>query len=140
MLLEEVFQNISITERADIYERILGEIRGRMMEEIVLLETKMAYPKKNVFKLQFPVGEFDMVVSDPETLTCEIFEIKHSDKAVPEQYKNLMDIEKTEQTEFRYGKITGKTVIYRGDDTTDGDILYKNVEDYLKKLPSSKVY
>ena len=136
LLLDEAFQRISITERSTIFERILGEIRGRMMEEIVLLETKMAYPKKNVFKLLFPVGEFDMVVSDPVTLTCEIYEIKHSDRAVPEQYKNLIDKEKVDQTEFRYGEIIQKTVIYRGDDMKEGKIIYKNVENYLKELPS----
>ena len=32
------------------------------MEDIVLLETKIAHPEKKVFKLQFAVGEFDMVV------------------------------------------------------------------------------
>ena len=49
-----------------IEKRILDEIRGRMMEEIVLLETKIAKPTKQVFQLQFAVGEFDMVVFDPQ--------------------------------------------------------------------------
>lgn len=40
-----------------IQERILNEIKGRMLEDIVLLETKMANPKKQVVVLQFPVGE-----------------------------------------------------------------------------------
>ena len=49
-----------------------------MMEDIVLLETKLANPDKQVFQLQFAVGEFDMVIHDPKALTCEIFEIKYS--------------------------------------------------------------
>ena len=49
-----------------------------MLEDIVLLETKLANPKKQVFVLQFPVGEFDMVVFDPVAGSCHIFEIKHS--------------------------------------------------------------
>lgn len=42
------------------------------MEEIVLLETKKAFPEKEVFKLKFAIGEFDMVIHDPEKVTCEM--------------------------------------------------------------------
>ena len=62
LLLDETFGSLSLAERNAVQERILTEIRGRMLEDIVLLETKMADPKKQVFVLQFPVGEFDMVV------------------------------------------------------------------------------
>lgn len=134
LLLDKEFQNISAVERAAILERILNEIRGRMMEEIILLETKMAYPDKEVFRLQFAIGEFDMVVVDPASITTEIFEIKHSAEMVPEQYKNLMDQEKCKATEFRFGIITKKAVIYRGDDSEDEGILYLNVENYLRGL------
>ena len=111
LLLDKEFQTISAVERAVILERILNEIRGRMMEEILLLETKMAYPDKQVFKLQFAIGEFDMVIADPASITTEIYEIKHSAEMVPEQYKNLVDEEKCQATEFRYGTITKKAVI-----------------------------
>lgn len=134
LLLDKEFQNISAVERAAILERILNEIRGRMMEEIILLETKMAYPDKEVFRLQFAIGEFDMVVVDPASITTEIYEIKHSAEMVPEQYKNLMDQEKCKATEFRFGIITKKAVIYRGDDSEDEGILYLNVENYLRGL------
>ena len=134
LLLDKEFQTISAVERAVILERILNEIRGRMMEEILLLETKMAYPDKQVFKLQFAIGEFDMVIADPASITTEIYEIKHSAEMVPEQYKNLVDEEKCQATEFRYGTITKKAVIYRGEDAVDGDIRYLNVENYLRSL------
>ena len=62
-----------------------------MLEDIVLLETKLANPKKQVFVLKFPVGEFDMVVFDPEAGYYRIFEIKHSEEAVPQQYRHLID-------------------------------------------------
>ena len=134
LLLDKEFQTISAVERAVILERILNEIRGRMMEEILLLETKMAYPDKQVFKLQFAIREFDMVVVDPASITTEIYEIKHSAEMVPEQYKNLIDEEKCRATEFRFGTITKKAVIYRGEDAVDGDIRYLNVENYLRSL------
>ena len=134
LLLDKEFQTISAVERAAIQERILNEIRGRMMEEIILLETKMAYPDKEVFRLQFAIGEFDMTVVDPVSITTEIYEIKHSAEMVPEQYKNLTDEEKCRATEFRFGTITKKAVIYRGEDAIDGDIQYLNVENYLRSL------
>ena len=139
LLLDKEFQNVSAVERAAILERILKEIRGRMMEEIILLETKMAYPGKQVFRLQFAIGEFDMVIVDPESITTEIYEIKHSAEMVPDQYKNLVDEEKCRATEFRFGTITKKAVIYRGKDGADGDIRYLNVEDYLRSLGRSSV-
>ena len=54
---------------------------------------------------------------------------------VPEQYDFLTDPEKCKVTEFRYGTITKKIVIYRGETAADGEIEYWNVEEYLKQLP-----
>ncbi len=135
-LLEDVeFQELSIDERNAVIERILSDIKGRMMEDIVLLETKIANPKKQVFQLQFAVGEFDMVVADNANATCEIYEVKHSKEQAKEQFRHLIDEEKLKNTEFRYGKITKRAVIYRGENTTlENGIEYRNVEDYLKSL------
>lgn len=132
LLLDETFSALSLPERTAVQERILSEIRGRMLEDIVLLETRMANPGKQVFVLQFPVGEFDMVVFDPDAGCCRIFEIKHSTEAAPQQYRHLIDAEKCAQTEHRYGTITEKTVLYRGEDRVIGEIRYRNVEEYLR--------
>ena len=134
MLLDEQFSALSAVERKRISERILSEIQGRMMEDIVLLETKLANPDKEVFQLQFAVGEFDMVVADSKALTCEIYEIKHSKEVVPAQYRHLTDKEKCAQTEHRYGTITARTVIYRGETTESNNVKYINVEEYLNLL------
>ena len=134
MLLDEKFSALSAVERNRILERIMSEIQGRMMEDIVLLETKLANPDKEVFQLQFAVGEFDMVVADSKTLTCEIFEIKYSRKVVPAQYRHLLDVEKCAQTEHRFGAITSRTVIYRGKTRESDNVKYINVEEYLNML------
>ena len=134
LLLDETFSALSLAERTAVQQRILTEIKGRMLEDIVLLETKLANPKKQVFVLQFPVGEFDMVVFDPEAGSCRIFEIKHSEEAVPQQYRHLIDEQKCAQTEHRYGPITGKFVLYRGESQVIDGIRYQNVEEYLKTL------
>ena len=134
LLLDEKFQELDIQKRTYILERLLSEIRGRMMEDTVLLETKLAKKDKHVFKLQFPIGEFDMVVQDPKTLSCEIYEIKYSKERACEQYRHINDEEKCAMTTHRYGNITGRYVIYRGENTEMDTIQYLNVEDYLKSL------
>lgn len=134
LLLDEKFNALSAVQRSRILERILSEIKGRMMEDIVLLETKLANPKKQVFKLQFAVGEFDMVVHDPDTITCEIYEITHSKEVVEAQYRHLNNSEKCAETEHRFGQITGRYVIYRGGKTEIDGVQYLNVEQYLKSL------
>ena len=50
---DAVFRSLSLSDRNYIIRRIMSDVMGRMMEEIVLLETKMAYPKKEIFKLVF---------------------------------------------------------------------------------------
>ena len=134
LLLDETFSSLSLPERNAVQGRILTEIMGRMLEDIVLLETKLANPQKQVFVLQFPIGEFDMVVFDPESASCRIYEIKHSEEAVPQQYRHLADAEKCALTEHRYGQITEKVVLYRGKNQAIDGIRYQNVEEYLRQL------
>lgn len=134
LLLDETFSALSLAERTVVQERILTEIKGRMLEDIVLLETKLTNLKKQVFVLQFPIGEFDMVVFDPEAGSCQIFEIKHSEEAVSQQYRHLVNEEKCAQTEHRYGSITGKFVLYRGKSRVVDGIPHQNVEEYLRNL------
>ena len=134
LLLDETFSALSLAERTVVQERILTEIKGRMLEDIVLLETKLTNLKKQVFVLQFPIGEFDMVIFDPEAGSCQIFEIKHSEEAVSQQYRHLVNEEKCAQTEHRYGSITGKFVLYRGKSRVVDGIPYQNVEEYLRNL------
>lgn len=134
LLLDAKFQELSAKERQRILERLLGEIRGRMMEDIILLETKIANPDKKVFKLQFAVGEFDMVVYDQKALTCQIYEVKYSKEQVPEQYRHIKNEEKCARIIHRYGEITGRYVIYRGESKEVQGVQYLNVEEYLKSL------
>lgn len=134
IIQDKKFSDFSANQRAYILDRILSEVKGRILEDIVLVETIIANPQKQVFQLRFAIGEFDMVVADKESLTCEIYEIKYSKEIVEKQYQHLTDVKKCEDTAFRFGKITGKYVIYRGKTTEVNDIKYVNVEEYLKSL------
>lgn len=133
---DELFASLSEQEKTLVSERILEEVRGRMMEEIVLLETfKSAKKHKRVFKLTFSVGEYDMAIYDSKENTCECYEIKHSDQIVPVQTKYLVDEEKLNQTSKRFGNISKRCVLYRGEDTIlESGVEYRNVEEYLKSL------
>ena len=136
LVRDAVFASFSLAERNQVKERLLSTIQGKMMEDIILLETKMAYPQLEVFKLKFAVGEFDMVVFDSETASCKIYEIKHSTEIHPKQTQHLTDEKKCADTEFRYGTIKDKCVIYRGKNSAVDEINYLNVEEYLYSLKS----
>lgn len=84
------------------------------------------------------VSLYNMVVFDPEEASCSIYEVKHSAEAADVQYRHLVDEEKCKTTEFRFGPITGKYVIYRGKTQDINGIHYLNVEEYLKELQSQK--
>ena len=131
LVKDKLFQTISVKDRSYVTDRMLSTIEGKIMEDIILLETKMAYPSCEVFKLKFMIGEFDMVIFNPQTVSCEIFEIKHSKEVHPEQYRHLNDEQKLKETEFRYGDIVRKCVIYNGESHIENDIEYINVEEYL---------
>lgn len=65
LMQDEVFGYLTGELRDIITEKILEDVRGRMLEDIVFLETKRTYgSKRNVFKLKFASGEFDMVIQD----------------------------------------------------------------------------
>lgn len=51
MLLDAKFMELSLVDRQRVLDRLRNEIRGRMMEDIILLETRSANPEKYVFKL-----------------------------------------------------------------------------------------
>lgn len=135
LMKDEVFKQYPAKERKEIENQILEEVRGRMLEEIVLMETVKTLPKnKRAFKLLFPIGEFDMVIQDTDSMICELYEIKHSDQIAKKQYRHLNDEDKLKQTEHEFGTITKRTVLYRGKNQSVEDVCYRNVAEYLEEL------
>ena len=137
LMADKALARASALERKIVRDAILDEVRGRMLEDIVLLETIKAKASEttSVFKLQFAAGEFDMVIADGESLTCELFEVKHSTERDDHQLRHLVDREKLAATEHRYGEITSRTVLYRGRDFRHpSGVTYRNVEKYLMSL------
>ena len=133
---DEYFKSVSELDKEYVVTKILDDVKGRMLEDIVLLETHKATPRsQEVFKFKFDIrGEYDMVIYNKNTNTCCIYEIKHSDKIVEQQTRYLRDEELNAITEKKFGKITDKYVIYRGKTQDVDGIHYLNVEEYLKSL------
>lgn len=140
LMQDEVFGSLTGDLRDIITEKILEDVRGRMLEDIVFLETKRAYDsKRNVFKLRFSAGEFDMVIQDKAKKQCGIFEIKHSREPFFAQYRHINDEEKITLTEAQFGKVVRRCVIYRGESQMlENGVEYKNVEEFLKELSNTK--
>ena len=136
LMKNTTFKTASEREKKLVGDRILEEVRGRMMEDIVLLETSRSLPKgKRAFKLTMSASEFDMVIYDDEHDTCELYEVKHSAEIVEHQYHVLTDEDECALVEKKYGTIIKKCVLYRGKPTTlDNGIEYQNVDEYLKQL------
>ena len=136
LMNDEEFRAFGQEDRELACDRILEDVRGRMMEDIVLLDTVRSLPKnRSAFKLTLSRTEFDMVIYTSGDNTCELYEIKHSREIIPHQYHVLEDEEQTKAAEQQYGKVTRKCVIYRGESCTlENGIEYLNVEDYLRSL------
>ena len=76
-----------------------------------------------------------MVIRDNAKGTVELFEIKHSQVISPDQARHLTDDGMLALAERQFGRITGRTVLYRGENTIipETGIRYQNVNEYLKK-------
>lgn len=133
LMQDAYFASISEADKAYITGKILDDVKGRMLEDIVLLEVCKAAPSTmEAFKFKFDAGgEFDMVIYDKASQNCRIYEIKHSTEVNEKQTIHLRDAEKCQIVENRFGPISGKFVLYRGKDTFAEGVQYLNVENFL---------
>lgn len=136
LMQDAYFASISEADKAYITGKILDDVKGRMLEDIVLLEVRKTAPSTmEAFKFKFDAGgEFDMVIYDKTSKNCRIYEIKHSTEANEKQTLHLRDAEKCQIVEKRFGPISGKFVLYRGKDTFAEGVQYLNVENFLYGL------
>ena len=133
LMQDAYFASISEADKAYITGKILDDVKGRMLEDIVLLEVRKTAPSTmEAFKFKFDAGgEFDMVIYDKTSQNCRIYEIKHSTETNEKQTLHLRDAEKCQIVEKRFGPISGKFVLYRGKDTFAEGVQYLNVENFL---------
>lgn len=135
LMKDPLFQSFSEREKQLAADKILEEVRGRMLEDIVLLETSRVLLKGDrAFKLVLSRSEFDMFIYHGGNNTSEAYEIKHSREIVDRQHHVLNDDELCADAERKYGAITTKCILYRGmDQDLPNGIVYRNVEKWLKQ-------
>ena len=112
------------------------EVRGRMLEEMVLMETEKALSDRyQVFKMQHATGEFDMVVYDTQENNCTLCEVRGTNFAMRNRLRRVTDAEKYRQIEKRFGTITERIMLCRDPNLMAGDENnYGRIEDYLRGL------
>ena len=134
----DILDRIDIQQVTDNLRHLL-EIKNRT-EQTVKIDAIHAAEIKEYLDMLDLTQTIDVLhlpnVGDKEerTVNCALYEIKHSAEAVPSQYRHLIDDKKCELTEHRYGPITGKYVLYRGNDMDTNGIHYLNVEEYLRNI------
>ena len=135
LMNDPLFQSFDEWEKKLAVDRLLEDVRGRMMEDIVLLDRVRSLPaEKRAFKLILSRREFDMAIYDTKNHTVEEYEIKHSKERAAEQRQALLDEELNKEVAAKYGKIIRKCVIYRGETGSEDGVEYLNVNDYLTAL------
>lgn len=132
LMSQEGIRSLPLKIRNIVEDKLLSDIKGRMLEEIVLYQSSVA--NKDTFKLLFPIGEIDMVTLNNNDETTNIYEIKYSKSINSQQYNHLHNKDYLTIVENAYYPIKEKIVLYKGEDTLIDDIQYRNVEKYLKAL------
>ncbi len=129
----EKFVNMSEISKRDMVEKVMADVRARMLEDIILLETeKAAQGSRQVYKLQINAGVFGMVVYDPQENSCTVCELRSDMKAFSDQYRRLSDTDKYNQIEKRFGPIRQRFVLCDDPETLSADgITFCRAEDYL---------
>lgn len=132
---DEYFLSINEQSKRLVTELLLNDVKGRMLEDIVLLESTLTLRKDHtVFKYRcIDNKEIDMVIYNGNSNSFDIYEIKHSDAVSFEsQTKYLRDEELLGRLTKEYGNLNHRRVLYRGESRTIEGIEYINVAEYLK--------
>lgn len=136
LLSKPISGNFSTEEINLVRDIIQQDVKGHMLEDIVIQDTKKYLPSNfHVFQQQLPGGEIDMVIHDQDNNAVVLCEIKLSSKAVYEQGKHLHKEQVDKYFTDHYGHIANKIVLSNIDKPCEMDgVQYLNVEDYLTNL------
>lgn len=131
------FHSLTNKQKDIIIDKIISDVKGRMLEDIVLLEMHNHADNNHlVFKYKtFMDGEIDVVNYDKYTYSLDVYEVKHSDKIIYEQQSKYLNNPDTSKNLIKlYGVINQRYILYRGLDKEIENIKYLNVEKFLKSL------
>lgn len=135
LINDSYFVLLNESSKETIITKILDDVKGRMLEDIVLLETLLFLEQDCVvFKyISYQYGEIDMVIYHNNSF--DIYEIKHSNKIAFDNQTKYLNSEKIVSSLIqRYGTLSNKYVLYNGENAVEQNIHYLNVTEYLKNL------
>ena len=151
------FSSGTSLERDFIVDTIRNDVRGRILEDVVLYETFTllaaydvdidGHPRYDVRQLDFfradnnQSGQIDMCIYDRREHNCTLIEIKHSDQSTPDQFKHMIDPDKCARIEQNFGPIIERCVLYCGENSIGANgIIYKNAVEYLEALTNPIIF
>ena len=137
--------SISPIEKNELCKKIEEDVKGQILETIVFsdLQRHLDNDRYDIFKMQFAGdkdGEIDVVIYDKIEESYYCFEIKHSDKIIKNQQKNLIYDPYFDILDKNFGNKKCVAVLYRGETniSLQNGIKYLNVENFLTEIYLSK--
>ena len=124
---------------------LAGEIlKGTIQEAICYLDLKKAGSEDyDMYRTADGSCEVDLILKNHETHTMKLYEIKHSDKMIPEQAKHLVNREFVREIENRLEyKAEGFYVLYNGKNssrTYKPDKVFASLKDEGMRLNKSQL-
>lgn len=134
LIKDNYFITLDNKDKDYITRKILEDVKGRMLEDIVILELLKRKKNRELFKFVTSQGEIDIVCFNKEDYTVELLEVKHSGKIDKKQTRHLNNEYINKLIESKFGKIISKNVLYRGKTINIEDINYINVEMFLLEI------
>ncbi len=122
----EILSNSTSTSKDDLYNQILEDIEGRLLEEVIVVNMIQLYGDiYEVYKYESDIGETDIVVEEKGTNRIDLIEVKRSSQIIPEyQAKWLIDKSiENELTQDKGKSIQNRYIFYLG---KTQDIVFNN--------------
>ncbi len=108
--------------------------KDTILEDAVLVETQRSSRYDRILWFVTAGTRGLMIGCNRTDLTCTLYAISDCNAVKMDQIYDLMDVDICNEIAKQYGVITEKFVIYRGKSTEVDEVIYLNVEVYLKSL------
>lgn len=134
------FYSLSAKAREMLHNKIMEDIEGQILEQVVIMDSLMRYERAGVEVWQFRYNdgsrEIDMVLKTGDGLV--LYEIKRSDKQVDKQYGHLVSKEVADVLNYTLGgDVKERIVLYNGKSSdiavNDTCVHYRNISAYLNR-------
>lgn len=121
---QAVLHTVSVHLRSRFADRVWDDAPPGYLAALYLLASKERLWQPALPALSHDSIDFSRIVSKPHGFAIQ-------------DYRHLVDEDKCQRTERRFGPIQGRYILYRGEDAQmENGVQYWNVENYLKALPT----